>query len=244
MSLGEVLDTAFRLVRDHFTLLVGISFTVSLPVILLGDAAADLGQGSSVAAAGGLVGIALSLVIISPFVSAAITHAISEVYLGRPVGLAESLKAGLRLWLRLIGTSFLMTLLITVGFLLLIIPGIYLLFAFMLTYQIIVIEDLGGWNALKRSRELTKNNLLRILAISLVATVLMIVIGTGLGLVSAQVPYLGTLLDAVAQSVFNAFMSAAFVVLYFDIRCRKEAFDLEHLAQLVNEEQAPAAVTG
>jgi hypothetical protein len=30
------------------------------------------------------------------------------------------------------------------------------------------------------------------------------------------------------------------VVLYFDIRCRKEAFDIQHLAQLVQAEGAAA----
>ena len=35
-------------------------------------------------------------------------------------------------------------------------------------------------------------------------------------------------------------MSAVIVVLYFDIRCREEAFDLEHLAGLVEEEAAGA----
>jgi hypothetical protein len=36
-----------------------------------------------------------------------------------------------------------------------------------------------------------------------------------------------------AQAMGNAFTSAVAVVLYFDIRCRQEAFDLEHLARLV-----------
>jgi len=33
------------------------------------------------------------------------------------------------------------------------------------------------------------------------------------------------------------------VVMYFDIRCRKEAFDLEHLASLVDARGAEAAAT-
>ena len=34
------------------------------------------------------------------------------------------------------------------------------------------------------------------------------------------------------------------VLLYFDIRCRKEAFDLEHLSQLVAGSEAPPAPIG
>ena len=40
----------------------------------------------------------------------------------------------------------------------------------------------------------------------------------------------------IAQAAANAFGTAALVVLYFDIRCRKEAFDLEHLARQVESD--------
>jgi hypothetical protein len=39
------------------------------------------------------------------------------------------------------------------------------------------------------------------------------------------------------------FQTAVAVVLYFDLRCRKENFDLEHLAQLVEGAAAPAHPT-
>jgi hypothetical protein len=244
MSLGEVLDTAFRLVTDHFTLLVGIALAVALPMALVGDLAAEMAAGGGLGAAAGLLGLGLFVMIVSPIISAAITHAISEVYLGRPAGFAPSLRLGASLLLRLVGTSILMVLLVFLGTLLLILPGIYLLFAFMLTYQVVVIEDLAGWSALKRSHDLSRGHLLRVFGVYLVAMVLMAVVGTGINLVGAQVPYLGTLLNAVSQAVFTAYMAAAYVVLYFDIRCRKEAFDLDHLAELVSEEAIPTAVSG
>jgi hypothetical protein len=191
-----------------------------------------------------LIGAALFLLIVSPIASAAITYAISEVYLGRSVEFGESMKFGLRLFMRLVGTAFLMMLLIILGLVLLIIPGLYLALAYLLTYQVIVIEDLGGWSALKRSQELTKNNMLRVLAIYLVTMILGAVVGAGVELVSAQIPYLGVMLSAAVQAIFTAYMSAAFVVVYFDIRCRKEAFDIQHLSQLVSGEQTSAAAAG
>ena len=50
---------------------------------------------------------------------------------------------------------------------------------------------------------------------------------------------LGALLGSLAEAVGVAFASAVSVVFYFDIRCRKEAFDLEHLAGLVEDEATP-----
>jgi hypothetical protein len=129
-----------------------------------------------------------------------------------------------------------MTLLTAVGMVLLIIPGIYLAIAWMLTYQVMVIEKRAGWNALKRTRELSGGHLLRILGVALVAAILMTVVSVALDLATMSIPLLSTVVSSIVQAVYTAYLSAAFVVLYFDIRCRKEAFDLEHLAGLVEAE--------
>ena len=55
--------------------------------------------------------------------------------------------------------------------------------------------------------------------------------------------WLGGLASGLASAVTGAFASVALVVLYFDIRCRKEAFDIQHLARLVQASAAaPPAV--
>jgi hypothetical protein len=195
MSLGEVLDTAFRLIRDHFMLLVGLALTMALPINLISVAFVEMAEGGGLAVAGGLLGLGLFLLVVSPIATAAITYAISEVYLGRSVGFGDSLKVGLRLFLRLVGTAALMMIVVMLGLVLLIIPGLYLALAYLLTYQVIVIEDIGGWNALKRSKELTQNNMLRILAIYLVSMILMTVVGAGFELVTAQFAYVGIVLS-------------------------------------------------
>ena len=241
MSLGEVLDTAFRLVRNHLVLLLGIAFFLTLPAQALQAYFAAAQTTPTPQAGAGFFGFFLFLLVVSPIGSAAITHAIGEVYLGRTVTIGASYKVGFQLFFQLVGTAFLMTIFVVIGALLLLIPGIYLMLAFMLTYQVIVIERVAGLTALKRSRELTKQNLLRVLAIYVVTVVIMTVLGGVVGLVLAPIPVLSVVGSAVVQAAVTAYMSAAFVVLYFDIRCRKEAFDLEHLAQVV-EGQAPAAV--
>ena len=73
-----------------------------------------------------------------------------------------------------------------------------------------------------------------------VSSILVTVLSTGVGLLGGFLPVVGPVLEALAQAVGYAFMSAVIVVLYFDIRCREEAFDLEHLAGLVEEEAAGA----
>jgi hypothetical protein len=243
MGLGEVLDTAFQLVRDRAALLIGIALTVTFPtqlLLVLVEKAASQGSGPVIV---GVAGLALFMIVVSPVVSAAITHAVSETYLDREVGYADSLGRGFKLLLPLVGTALLMMLILLPATLLLVVPGLYLMFAYLLVNQVIVIEGLVGWSALKRSFELTRQNMLRVLAVYLVSVVIMSVVSMGLSLLSAQVPYLQVVLDAVVQGILTAYMSAALVVLYFDIRCRKEAFDLEHLAGRVGGAEAPAAPT-
>jgi hypothetical protein len=243
MSLGEVLDTAFRLVRDHAAILLGISLTVTVPsqlfILLIGNATAE----DTATLIVGILGLAIFMLVVSPVAGAAITHAIGKVYLGQTVSYGASLSVGFKLLMRLMGTAFLMVLVLIPAFALLILPGLYLIFAYMLVYQVIVIEGSAGWAALKRSYELTKENMLRVFGVYLVSMVLMMVVSGVLHLVSAQIPYASFVIDSLVQAVLTAYMSAALVVLYFDIRCRKEAFDLEHLAGRVGDAQPRTALT-
>jgi hypothetical protein len=39
----------------------------------------------------------------------------------------------------------------------------------------------------------------------------------------------------IAASLASSFAAAVFVVLYFEIRCRKESFEIEQLSRLVQE---------
>jgi hypothetical protein len=233
MSLGEVLDTGFRLVRDHFAILVGIGLTISLPASLINVLAGRVAHDPTAINLAAIFASGLFVLVVSPIVSAAITQAVSELYLDRKVTYGDAIRFGFKLLLPLVGTALLMTLIVIAGFVLLIIPGIYLMLAFLLTYQVMVIEHRAGWNALKRTRELSSGNLLRIFAVYLVAMLLMAVVDGGLSLATVRIPMLGWVVSAIVQAVFTAYLAAAMVVLYFDIRCRKEAFDLEHLAGLV-----------
>ena len=241
MTLGEVLDTAFRLVRDHAATLIGISLTVTLPTQLAVYLLQNTSNPNAAAVIAGGLGFALYILVVSPIASAAITHAISEVYLGRSASYGASFARGVNLLAKLMGTAFLVFVILVPAFLLLIIPGLYLSIAFMLVYQVLVIEGSAGMTAIKRSYQLTKGNMLRVLAVYFVAALLMGVVSMALQLVSARIPYAGVLIDAVVQGVMTAYLSAAMVVIYFDIRCRKEAFDLEYLAHAVTDAQ-PRAV--
>ncbi len=242
MSVGEILDTAFQLVRNHAKVILGVALIAYLPmavmVALLGQIAPTIESEGEVGLNTGFLLATLgmsffAMLIVMPVASAGVTYAISNFYTGKTATIGEAFKTGFSLLLPLMGTQFLMWFFVLGGLLLFIFPGLYLLLVWLLIVQVMVMERKFGFRALGRSRELMIGNLLRGLGVSIVGSIIVGVLGQGLGLALGFVPLLGDAAGVMAQAVGFAYLSAVYVLLYLDIRCRKEAFDLEHLAQMV-----------
>jgi hypothetical protein len=246
LSFGEILDRGFRLVRDHVVLLGAPAAVIYVPTSLVlsslaPEVAAEPADLIPVAASFGVLFV-LSLLAV-PVLWAAITHAIGESYLGRPVTIGEALRAGVDVFLPLIGTWILAYLAILGGFLLFIVPGIYLTLAFLLVMQVMVLERRFGVRALGRSRELMRGYMLRGFGIVLVGALLVSLLSSGIELGLGWIPLVGPIATGLAQALGFAYTSTLGVLLYFDIRCRKEAFDLEHLSRLVEARTHPVSGT-
>jgi len=241
MGLGEIVDTSFRLVRDHFVPLVGMSAAVYFPFTFL--MAAWQAQIQTAVAAGGRIdpgtliaqagALMLTMWVVMPIVSAAIAHAVGEAYLGRAVSVGDSLREALRIVLPLVGTAFLAGLITMVGVLLFVIPGIWFALGIMVLASINVMERVFGMTSIRRSLDLMKGQRGRGFLLSLLVAIVTGVLGGVLGLIGAISPWIGALMQGLASAVAGAFTGAVFIVFYFDLRCRKEAFDVEHLARLV-----------
>src|SRR5207249_5835600 len=186
------------------------------------------------------------------------------VYLGRPVSVPSALRAVWSLLLPLTGTMLLVWLFfaiaVTVIMLASVITGmvagrfgaaaavivtapaffIYLGLIFALLAPVMVLERTFGPRALRRSRDLLRGSGGRALGAYLAGSVLVNVLSGVVQMALGRVPVLGPIGIGLARAAGVAYTSAVLVLLYFDIRCRKEAFDLEHLAQLVARE--PLAV--
>ncbi len=245
MELSEILDLGFRITKDHWATLTTIAGVIYVPMALAGyllQRSAMHGQVGAVIGGGLVMGL-LSLIAM-PIVSAGITHALGECYLGRTPDVKNSLSVGVDLLVPLVGTSLLMGLIVLVGLCLLVVPGIYLMLCYALIAQVIVLERTYGMEALSRSKQLTEGYLLRMLAIFAVVWIVIMVVSGGVQLILGFFPLLGALASGVVQAVAFAYSSAVCVIVYFDLRCRKEAFDLEHLAQTVEGRGASRSMSG
>jgi hypothetical protein len=246
MSFGEILDAGFQLLRNHARLLIGISALLNVPVALLQT-------GSRLS---GLVW-RLLLLVGGPVVATATTWAVGEVYVGRPASVGSALRAAWSVLLPLAGTVLLLYLafagtagvlsLVGVGLALFVnrVVGVifvvlailacigYLLPTLLLLWPVMVLERTFGWAALRRSRELMRGSLLRSVGIALVGALIVYVPSGAVQLLLGHIPVLGAVGVGLALAAGGAYSPTVMVLLYFDIRCRKEAFDLEHLARLV-----------
>ena len=280
LSLSEILDTSFRLVRDRFQLLFGFALLLYLP--LMGGLAAltqlvDPSSGELLQleqpqlvqlGVAGLVWLTL-VSLVFPFTAVAVTGGAAEVYLGRPVGVGDAARLGLSKyvhWAWVVSVFFLYVLGAGVLFalalgtlvalaapldsfgalgvpllILLLLVGIPAViagafffwgFGFILS-TVSVLEPLSARESIARAWRLCAAARWRLLGVSGVVYLVALIPSSACQMLMDFMPLAGTLLSGVIQAAAYCYMVTAFVVFYFDIRCREEAFDLEHLASRV-----------
>jgi hypothetical protein len=128
------------------------------------------------------------------------------------------------------------------GFLALIIPGIYLYGAWAVAVPALLLEDKRGRSALRRSRELVKGRWWPTAGVLVITSILTGVVGGVLGamisvpinvFVDSEILHLiGTTIgQSVAALLTTPLAAAVIVVVYVDLRVRREGFDLELLAR-------------
>jgi hypothetical protein len=171
--------------------------------------------------------------------------AIADGYLGEKAEWKPALGFAARRLHSILWVTFLGALLAVLGLFLLIIPGVYLYVAFAVAVPVLLTEGLKGRKALGRSRRLVKGRWWGTFGVVVLGAILVgIVEGALLGLTAAVTtidtadPTLGSFLVNTAATVLASLIATPFaaafvVVLYFDLRVRKEAFDLQLLAQQI-----------
>ncbi len=260
LSLGEILDRAFSLYRSHFLLFIGIAaipsaVNLAANLIQVGLNAYLLKSAPESMMAGLTIGVALRVVfmliaVVCYFVSqAGSVRAVSELYLGRETTITASLGGVREHIAPLFGVFALSVLLVGFGLLMLIIPGLCVALRLMIAGSAVVIERRGPAEALRRSWDLVADNVGRAFLIVLLGLVI------GLALTALfEVPFLvmmffardnpGMLQAAQALVALGSFVAAtlgspigliANSLFYFDLRVRKEGFDLQYM---MNPDQA------
>ena len=121
-----------------------------------------------------------------------------------------------------------------VGFFFLFIPGVVLAFFFTFVPMVALFEDIGGTAALRRSYELVRADWLRVLLLLIAFAILSLVSQFCAGLILHGL--FGTrLLQDLLTLVLLPIPVIASVLLYFDIRRKREGFSDAHLVAILDE---------
>jgi hypothetical protein len=274
MGIGDILDGAIRLYKGNFLLLIRISAWVYIPFCFLA-----LVIPQSV--------FSFSIRIISIFLAAVVTVAISERILNREisvidayrrvskrlfsfivamllvglVGLIVFLGVGIlsAIWFFLLSAARLPT---ALGYLTLVLVSLFTLAMIvwlLFVPQAVVLEGSEAARSIGRSVELIKGNFWRTLVILILVSIAMFLISFLFGLVGGAIVAIlsdevGTtsaftegvtrfqrfpLVIGVVNLLLEPFRMAVITLLYYDIRVRKEGYDLEVMAkELAVEEGA------
>jgi hypothetical protein len=186
--------------------------------------------------------------IVLPLGGAALTHSISAAFLGKQLSAGESYRRAAPRLAGLIGTQILAWLAPFLGLILLRILfgnglfgiGVLIMAAIVVSCwlyvltPIVVLERVTGVAAMNRSLELMRDNIGKAFLIELLTAIVAGAIGGGLGFVIGLIPWpyqpMHVLVENLTQAVLLPIAIAPATLLYYDLRIRKEAFDLQMLS--------------
>lgn len=175
--------------------------------------------------------------VLASILQAALVRATIQDLNGQRPTFADALSRAITMIVPIIGLSILMYLGVGFGFMLLIVPGLYLLVRWSAAVPVLVHEQLGVLASMKRSSELTQGSRWRILGLMITVIVSLWVLQLVLGLLSlAIMPLLGTVVAtgvaAMLSAVFSGIISIAAAVSYVELRYVKEGTDVKELAEI------------
>jgi hypothetical protein len=242
MGIGEILRTAFQLYQRHWRTLLAIAAVVVVPLTLLqylfGDLVRTQGETTrngvvetatwSVGIAGllaALAGILMYLVL-----TGAITRAVAAEVAGEDPSVEQSYRFGFHRLGSVLLVSVLVGLATIGGLILFVLPGIYIGVRLAVSIQALVVEGRRGTQAMGRSWELVGGHWWHAFGTLLVAALL-----TGIINAVITAPFSATnwfaqgVAAAVATVITLPYGVLVGVLLYLDLRARKENLTLETL---------------
>ncbi|WP_052215600.1 hypothetical protein [Sphingomonas sp. ERG5] len=244
VSVGRIMNRSFAAIGANPLVMLSIAFLFgALPSVIIAYFNQRLqislvGQPNGVrdsailTMGSAIIGLVLSMIVQGALVRATMAH--SE---GRRASFGESVVAGLRVVLPLIGLSLIVGFSIGFGLLLLIVPGVILYLIWSVAAPVLVEERSGVFGALGRSRSLTKGARWKIFGLELIILLFYwltsALLGFAIGITNgglqamAQMTQTGLPItwligNAVIATLINTFWSTAQTSLYVELRDWKD----------------------
>jgi hypothetical protein len=210
-----------------------------------------------------VIAVVVSVLFLSVQIGS-LVDAASARYLGRETTVGASFRAGLRAAPKIIATGLLLFFSLTVGWLLLfavlvlannallatvgilggLVATVFVFASWLVAPVVAAIEPVGPLHAVRRSWWLSKGHRWRILGLQILLVVLQAVLSTLISFVFVAAFISDAVVRLVLQNIVNVIATVlwapiewgTFTILYFDLRVRKEALDLQLAAEALPRE--------
>jgi hypothetical protein len=245
-SIGGVLDDAIRLYRKSLSSCLPLTLVaaviLAIPGLILGRRMLNVAAGGPQAMLALMKSPSYSLsylaimLIYTVFYCALISN-INTIAHGGQASISNALIIGLKRLFPTFMVSVFFLLMIVIGIILLIIPGIYLWGIFQLAFTVLIVENTGIFESFGISRRLIKGHWWRSATILTVALIIMIVFALIAGIIGGALVGMlrldlmsSLLIQQNAGSIVKIFtmtlIPSVMLAMYYDLKLRNEGTDL------------------
>jgi len=195
---GTLLRRAFALYSEHFPTFLRLSVVAHLPVFLTTALLFAVEVADSRGALGKVTGVAALVLVtllhtVASFISNSVISGVTAVLVTqlqlaplRPVSLRAGFAVLRRRWRPFLRTSIGVTLRMMLGFILLVIPGLWMMVKYILYAPVVLVEGLSKKDALRRANELSRRSRRSVIALLLINLLLPMFIGAAVGGMSVR----------------------------------------------------------
>jgi hypothetical protein len=249
LDIGQLFDVAVIIFIRYFKYIFGVAAIAALPLLLTMLAGGTLSFMSDLNGAQALLFIPMFMGFILFFLmivmqQGAMVKLISDIYMNNEFSIGGSYRAAFSKTGALIVASILYAILTRAGLVFCLVPGIYVMIAAKLYPQLMMLENKGIIESLERSWKLVQGSWFRFALALFLGSIFMVVFFmlslTLIGFITAlrphnpalaaMQPFLG-IIPSAAFLLGSPFITVISVLFYYDLRVRKEAFDLVVLAR-------------
>jgi hypothetical protein len=242
----EILRTALVMYRRYPLLFAALAIGVIAPYELARLAVTGvgpLGSGKSGDEGTLLLFELVYYVLVSPLISALHVHAVIEIGAGRRPRIGPVALRGLRVLAVVVAAEIVAGVLIGLGFIALIVPGVILSLRWSVVAQTAAVDHEGWMPALRRSAQLTTGHYWHIFRVLLAIGFLTFVIAAIAGALAGggnNTSIVSTLIGIVVYTIIASFAALTLAVLYFDLRAREAGPRLDPLAGYADPPAPPS----
>ncbi|HJY56797.1 MAG TPA: hypothetical protein VJ418_10475, partial [Streptosporangiaceae bacterium] len=210
--LSGVLDEAWRMYKTFAKHLLAIAFVIYLVAAIIT---------ALLALAGGNIGILLGsfVSVVAAFVlQATLVKAVQDVRDGHAdLSIRQTVNEALPFLGPVAGASILAGIAITIGLLLIIVPGLFLITIWAVIVPVIIIERSGALASFGRSRDLVRGHGWHVFGTLVLVYIIMLVVNIVLGLIFSALPHvLGDGLSSVISgTLISPFLALVVTLVYY-----------------------------